>query len=288
MIVSVAPGAGGGSVFNPGPLLSGVAGNNSDTTLHTPPAPGDLIFGNSSNLWAALPVSGDGLVLTLVGGLPSWQPAAASGANTALSNLASVAVNLALTPGTDNSIAVNSAAKRYTSIFLSTGVAVLQSASDANPASLLGKATLVFGAGGGSAVDVGLTRAAAGVFRISDGGSGVGTFQMVATKYVNLGSVSGSIATDASASNRISLTLNGNGILANPTNPTDGQTIVWRVSQDAGGSRTLGADSKFRFSTAVPDFGIVGTPSSVSYITATYNLAADLWDVLATSPGYGP
>ena len=44
-----------------------------------------------------------------------------AGANTALSNLAAVAVNLALTPGTDNSISLDSVTKRYIN-FWSSGV----------------------------------------------------------------------------------------------------------------------------------------------------------------------
>lgn len=48
--------------------------------------------------------------------------ASSAGANTALSNLASVAVNTALLPGTDNSIALDSASFRYTTGYFSTSV----------------------------------------------------------------------------------------------------------------------------------------------------------------------
>lgn len=44
-----------------------------------------------------------------------------SGANTALSNLASVAINTSLLPGTDNSIALGSSSKKYTQLFLTSG-----------------------------------------------------------------------------------------------------------------------------------------------------------------------
>lgn len=42
-----------GNVFNPGPLLSGSGGNNTDT-LAASPQKGDLIFGNATPLWARL------------------------------------------------------------------------------------------------------------------------------------------------------------------------------------------------------------------------------------------
>lgn len=44
-----------------------------------------------------------------------------AGANTALSNLAAVAINLALTPGTTNSIALGSATKNWSDLFLGDG-----------------------------------------------------------------------------------------------------------------------------------------------------------------------
>jgi hypothetical protein len=69
-------------------------------------------------------------------GTASWDPVYASnalasggsGANTALSNLASVAVSASLVPGTDNSIAIgsNGTTGRYTSGYFSTNVSVGQ------------------------------------------------------------------------------------------------------------------------------------------------------------------
>lgn len=87
------------------------------------------------------------------------------GANVHLSNLAAVAVNLALTPGTDIAIALNSTAKRYTSAYFNTSVelyAGAANAADANPKSLLGLSRIDFGPGGATAVDTSIVRGAAG------------------------------------------------------------------------------------------------------------------------------
>lgn len=48
-----AGGGGGGGAFAPGPLLSGVGGNNDDT-VSSAPVLGAMIFGNNTPLWDAL------------------------------------------------------------------------------------------------------------------------------------------------------------------------------------------------------------------------------------------
>jgi hypothetical protein len=54
-----------------------------------------------------------------------------------------------------------------------------------------------------------------------------------------------SINTDASLGNAFSVTLAGNRTLANPTNLVTGSTYIWRIVQDATGSRTLVYGSLF-------------------------------------------
>lgn len=65
---------GGGGAFSPGPLLSGVTGNNNDTTASAPTA-GDIIFANAAPLWDDLAIGSAGQVLTVVSGLPAWATA---------------------------------------------------------------------------------------------------------------------------------------------------------------------------------------------------------------------
>jgi hypothetical protein len=61
---------------------------------------GDVLI-RSAGATARLPIGSSGQVLTVSGGLPSWQTPAATGANTALSNLSSVAINADLLPSAD-------------------------------------------------------------------------------------------------------------------------------------------------------------------------------------------
>ena len=75
------------------------------------------------------------------------------------------------------------------------------------------------------------------------------------------------IAVDASLSNSFVVTLGGNRTLANPTGLKDGGTYHFLIKQDATGSRTLAFGSFFK--NAPP--ALVGTPNSMTLITAHYN-----------------
>jgi hypothetical protein len=55
------------------------------------------------------------------------------------------------------------------------------------------------------------------------------------------------IATNAAQSNSFRVTLAGNRTLDNPTNMKDGQSLTFRITQDATGSRTLAYGTKFKF-----------------------------------------
>jgi hypothetical protein len=93
-----------------------------------------------------------------------------SGANTALSNLASVAVNLALSPGTDNSIALDDLSHRYTNAWLAG----------------------VFGwTNGSGTADTGLSRDSAGVVDVGNGTASDTSGTLQATKLTLTGSTHG-------------------------------------------------------------------------------------------------
>lgn len=98
------------------------------------------------------------------------------------------------------------------------------------------------------------------------------------------------IATDASLSNRFKVTLGGNRTLDAPTNPTDGQQIVYEICQDGTGSRTLtlatGAAGAFAFGTDITGITLTTTASKCDFITAAYSSSADRWRVLGFVKGY--
>lgn len=94
------------------------------------------------------------------------------------------------------------------------------------------------------------------------------------------------IATNAALGNVFTVTLGGNRTLSNPTNPTSGQKIVYRVTQDGTGSRTLSFGTAFRFSTDVPSPTLSTAAGATDYLGFIYNAAASKWDCLAVSRGY--
>ena len=95
-----------------------------------------------------------------------------AGANTALSNLASVAINLALSPGTDATISLDDLTHRYINAWLSG----------------------VFGwTNGSGTADTGLSRGAAGVIAAGNGTAADTSAQLQATSFLAKGSTAGFI-----------------------------------------------------------------------------------------------
>lgn len=94
------------------------------------------------------------------------------------------------------------------------------------------------------------------------------------------------IATDASLANHFRVTLGGNRTLGNPTNPTDGQKVVWEVIQDGDGNRTLAYDTQFTFGTDVASCTVSTTASKRDFIGAIYNSTATKWYVTSCVRGY--
>lgn len=79
---------------------------------------GDLIYESATGVSSRLAIGSTNQILTVIGGIPSWQPAAASGANTTLSNLTSpTAINQALLPDTDLTRNLGSATDRWNALF---------------------------------------------------------------------------------------------------------------------------------------------------------------------------
>lgn len=94
------------------------------------------------------------------------------------------------------------------------------------------------------------------------------------------------IATDASAGNHFRVTLGGNRTLGNPTNPVDGQKIVWELIQDGTGSRTLALDTKFALGADISAVTLTTTASKRDFLGAVYNSTADKWYLIAFVKGY--
>ena len=130
--------------------------------------------------------------------------------------------------------------------------------------------------------DGNLTLPASGDILDSNGTSVLGG----STTVVQLGSVSGTIDTNASLGNIFDLTLAASGTLANPTNPTDGQTIRWRISHNAN-NLVLNFGNQFRIpSSATSPLPLSSTSGNMDILGATYDSSRTKWDVVAFVPGY--
>ena len=94
------------------------------------------------------------------------------------------------------------------------------------------------------------------------------------------------IATDASLGNHFRVTLGGSRTLGNPTNPTDGQKVIWELIQDATGSRTITLGSAFALGTDISSVTLTTTASKRDFLGAVYNSTASKWYVIAFTKGY--
>jgi hypothetical protein len=96
----------------------------------------------------------------------------------------------------------------------------------------------------------------------------------------------GAVATNASLvmnGGVFTVTVNDNFTLSNPTNPVDGKKLIWRIKQDATGSRLLTLGNKFKVASNVESGTITlsTTAAHVDMIGAVYNAADDLWSIVA-------
>jgi hypothetical protein len=77
------------------------------------------------------------------------------------------------------------------------------------------------------------------------------------------------ISTDASLSNSFTVTLGGSRILDDPTSAEEGATYIWKVTQDAGGSKLLSYGNDFLFPGGTAPV-LTTDANAVDLITAIY------------------
>lgn len=94
------------------------------------------------------------------------------------------------------------------------------------------------------------------------------------------------ITTDASLGNHFRVTLAGNRTLSNPTNARDGQRILFEVTQDGVGSRTLTLGNKFAFGSDITSLTLSTGAGKKDFIGVQYNATTDKFYVLAVAKGY--
>ena len=89
---------------------------------------------------------------------------------------------------------------------------------------------------------------------------------------VSLGTSSGNLATNAAACDILDCTINGTSMISNPTNSTNGKTVVWRITR-TGGAQTLTLGSEF----SIVSGSITNTTNYRTFVRATYSAADTLW-----------
>jgi hypothetical protein len=94
------------------------------------------------------------------------------------------------------------------------------------------------------------------------------------------------IAVDASLGQVFTVTLGGNRTLGNPTNPSPGQGIIIRVSQDATGGRTLAYGTAYAFSTSLPSPTLSTAANATDYLAFIYSASVSKWRFLAFTSGF--
>lgn len=92
---------------------------------------------------------------------------------------------------------------------------------------------------------------------------------------------SSAVATDASLGHVFTLTADDNFTLSNPTNAYNGQKLIWRIKQDAEGSRVITLGDKFTVATDIGSVVLSTAADAVDYLGAIYNQTADKFEVVA-------
>ena len=96
------------------------------------------------------------------------------------------------------------------------------------------------------------------------------------------------IAVDASLGNDFRVTIAGNRTMANPANPSDGQQIIFQVTQGSGsgGPFTLTWGSGYEFSTGLPQPTLSATAGQTDLLGFVYNAAKRTWLLAAFVNGF--
>lgn len=96
----------------------------------------------------------------------------------------------------------------------------------------------------------------------------------------------GNADTDASLGNHFKISATANFTLTNPTNPSDGQRVMWQITQDATGSRTITLGSAFALGTDITAVVLSTAASKCDYLGAVYDSTTAKWQVVMFVRGY--
>jgi hypothetical protein len=94
-------------------------------------------------------------------------------------------------------------------------------------------------------------------------------------------------STNLSLGDIFTVTLTGNTILGNPTNPIDAENYVWFIKQDGSGNRTVTLGNKFSIpSSATTPLPFSTGSNQMDMLCVVADTSADKFYVVSFIPGY--
>jgi hypothetical protein len=95
------------------------------------------------------------------------------------------------------------------------------------------------------------------------------------------------IAVNAALGNDFRLNLTGNGhTISNPTHPSDGQRIIFQITQGSGAPHTISWGTAYQFSSAMPPLVLSTTPGDTDIAGFIYNISIGQWLYVALANGF--
>ena len=119
--------------------------------------------------------------------------------------------------------------------------------------------------------------------------SSAGVLTSPLVEQVDVLTYASTILVNAALGNIFTVTLTGTtAILGNPAGALNGQKLLFRIRQDATGSRLLTFAANYRFGTYLPSTAIVlsTAPNAVDYLGVIYNGTDSVFDVLSFNGGF--
>jgi hypothetical protein len=94
------------------------------------------------------------------------------------------------------------------------------------------------------------------------------------------------IAVDASLGNDFRVTIAGNRTMGTPANPTDGEQLIFQITQGAGAPYTITWSSGYQFSTGLPQPALSASAGETDLLGFIYNAATGTWLLAAFLNGF--
>jgi hypothetical protein len=107
-----------------------------------------------------------------------------------------------------------------------------------------------------------------------------------ATRLVTTLTDAANIAVDAATGDEFTVTLGGNRTIDAPTNPINGRMMLFRLRQDATGSRTITWNAAFAFTTGLPAPTLSTGANKIDYVGFVYDSTTAKWHCLSYVLGH--